>query len=158
MLGQLAPLILKHQATGSIGAVVLNPGQLSQSLSVGNYTITVSRVRDRRSMAVASTTADAAPAYAMVIGTGPDDYVIAGGNAEITFSPNTPGPQVAGLAQVQAGHFVNGTWVPGRWLNGDDVLLNYKLAEAAATNQSGSGLRFGTDGPTIQSVKLYRYQ
>ena len=49
-------------------------------------------------------------------------------------------------------------WVPGRWLNGDDVVLNYKLAEAAADNQSGSGLKFGADGPTIQKVKLYRYK
>jgi len=157
VLGQLAPLILKHQGTGSIGAVVLNPGQLNQSVTVGNYTVTVSRVQNRRSTAVASTTEDAAPTYAMVIATGPDDYVIAASNAEIIFSPNTPGLPVAGLAQVQAGHYADGVWVPGRWLNGDDVLLNYKLAEAAATNQSGSGLRFAADGPAIQSVKLYRY-
>jgi hypothetical protein len=158
VLGQLAPLILKHQGTGSIGAVSLNPGQLNQSIAVGNYLVTVSRVKDRRSGAVASTAADAAPTFAIAIATGPDDYVIAASNAEITFSPNIPGPPIAGLAQVQAGHFVDGAWVAGRWLNGDDVLLNYKLAEAAATNQSGSGLRFATDGPTIQSVKLYRYK
>jgi Domain of unknown function (DUF5597)/Beta-galactosidase len=158
VLGQLAPLILKHQGSGSIGAVVLNAGQLNESIAVGNYTVTVSRVQNRRSTAVASTTADAAPTYAMVIETGADDYMISASNAEITFSPNTPGPPVAGLAQVQAGHFADGAWVPGRWLNGDDVLLNYKLAEAAATNQSGSGLRFAADGPTIQSVKLYRYK
>jgi hypothetical protein len=158
VLGQLAPLILKHQGMGSIGAVSLNPGQLSQSIAVGNYVVTVSRVQNRRSTAVASTAADAAPTFAIAIATGTDDFVIAASNAEITFSPNTPGPPIAGLAQVQAGHFVDGTWVPGRWLNGDDVLLNYKLAEAAATNQSGSGLRFAADGPTIQSVKLYRYK
>ena len=158
VLGQLAPLILKHQGTGSIGAVSLNPGQLNQSIAVGNYVVTVSRVQNRRSTAVASTAADEAPTFAIAIATGPDDYMIAASNAEITFSPNTPGPPIAGLAQVQAGHFVDGAWVAGRWLNGDDVLLNYKLAEAAATNQSGSGLRFAADGPTIQSVKLYRYK
>jgi len=48
--------------------------------------------------------------------------------------------------------------VPERKLSGDDILLNYRLAEAAAVNQSGSGLRFGPDGPTLQRVKLYRYQ
>ena len=158
VLGQLAPLILKHQGSGSIGAVMLNPGQLNQSIAVGDYTITVSRVQNRRSTAVASTAADAAPTYAMLIATAPDDYVIAASNAEITFSPNTPGPPVAGLARVQAGRYEDGVWIPGRWLNGDDVLLNYKLAEAAATNQSGSGLRFAAEGPTIQSVKLYRYK
>jgi hypothetical protein len=94
----------------------------------------------------------------LIIATGPDEYVIAASNAEITFAPNTPGPPVAGLAQVQAGSYVDGVWTPGRWLNGDDILLNYKLAEAAATNQSGSGLRFAADGPSIQKVKLYRYR
>jgi len=42
-------------------------------------------------------------------------------------------------------------------MNGDDLGLNYRLAEQAEANQSGSGLRFGPDGPTRQRVKLYRY-
>jgi len=158
VLGQLAPLILKHQGTGSIGAVLLNPGDLNQAITVGTYTVTVSKVQNRRSTAVASSIAEAAPTFAMIISTGPDEYVIAASNAEITFSPNTPGPPIAGLAQVEAGNYVDGVWIPGRWLNGDDVLQNYKLAEAAATNQSGSGLRFSADGPAIQKVKLYRYK
>jgi beta-galactosidase GanA len=158
ILRQLTPLILEHQGSGSLGAVLLNPGELSQTVAIGNYNVTVSKIQNRRSTAVASTTAEAAPTYAMIIGTGPDQYVIAASNAEITFSPITPGPSVAGLAQVQAGSYADGVWVPGRWLNGDDVLLNYKIAEAAATNQSGSGLRFSADGPAIQKVSLYRYQ
>jgi hypothetical protein len=43
-------------------------------------------------------------------------------------------------------------------MNGDDVLLDYNQASAVANNQSGSGLMFGADGPTVQRVKLYRYQ
>lgn len=158
ILAQLTPLILQHQGTGTIGAVVLAPGQTSQSIDIGGYTVRVNIIETRRSNAVASTSADVAPAYAMMIATGPNDYVVAGSNVEITFQPNTPGPPIAGLAQVQAGHYAEGVWVPGRWLNGDDVLLNYKLAEAAATNQSGSGLRFAADGPSILDVKLYRYR
>jgi hypothetical protein len=158
VLRELTPLILKSQGTGSIGAVVLKDSDLNQTIDVGHYAVTVSKIQNRRSTAVASSTAEAAPAYAMIIGTGPDEYVIAASNVEITFAPNTPGPPVAGLAKVQAGHFEDGVWVPGRWLNGDDVLLNYKLAEAAATNQSGSGLRFAANAPTIQRVELYRYK
>jgi beta-galactosidase GanA len=37
----------------------------------------------------------------------------------------------------------------------DERALNYKLAEAAAMNQSGSGLRFSGSGPAIQRVGLY---
>jgi hypothetical protein len=158
VLQQLSPLILKHQGTGSIGAVVLKDGELNEPIVVGEYTLTVSKIQNRRSSAVASSTAEAVPAYAMIIATGPNEYVIAASNTEITFSPNTPGPPVAGLAKVQAGRFANEVWIPARWLNGDDVLLNYKLAEAAATNQSGSGLRFVAGAPTIQRVELYRYR
>jgi hypothetical protein len=48
--------------------------------------------------------------------------------------------------------------VATRVLNGDDILLNYHLDEAAAVNQSGSGLKFMGDEPTVQRVKLYRYR
>jgi hypothetical protein len=43
-------------------------------------------------------------------------------------------------------------------VNGDDVVIEYDQAAAAARNQSGSGLIFGGNGPEIQHVKLYRYQ
>jgi hypothetical protein len=56
------------------------------------------------------------------------------------------------------GSWKNGHWKPNRQLSGDDVLLDYDLAGAAARNQSGSGLRFNADGPTVQRVTLYRYR
>jgi hypothetical protein len=96
--------------------------------------------------------------YGIFMALGPDEYLVAGNDIQVMFTPHTPGPAVAGLAEVWAGGFVDGKWMPGRKLSGDDILLNYKLGEAAAVNQSGSGLRFGPDGPTIQRVKLYRYQ
>jgi len=156
VLNQLAPLLLEHQGTGTMAAVVLGAQQHPQSVSVGNYTLTVDFAHNRRTGAISS--APDSPSFALIIATGPDEYMIAASGVEIVFSPNTPGPPIAGLAQVQSGNFVEGKWVPGRWLNGDDILLNYKLAQAADNNQSGSGLRFAPDGPTIQRVKLYRYQ
>jgi hypothetical protein len=44
--------------------------------------------------------------------------------------------------------------------NADDwaMVPEHDLAGAAARNQSGSGLRFNPDGPTVQRVKLYRYR
>jgi hypothetical protein len=95
--------------------------------------------------------------YAIVISVGPDEYFVAGLDVQVTFSPNTPEPEIAGLADAETGKFVKGRWIPGRKMNGDDVLLDYDQAGATAKNQSGSGLIFGADGPTIQRVKLYRY-
>jgi hypothetical protein len=120
---------------------------------VGNYVVHVDLLRNRRSGALA-----ASLGFAIVISTASDEYFISGRNVQVTFSPNTPGPEIAGIADAETGRFVKGEWIPGRKMNGDDILLDYNQTEAAANNQSGSGLMFGADGPTVQRVKLYRYQ
>jgi hypothetical protein len=153
VLAQLTPLILAHQASGTISAASLNPEHQTESIPLGNYTVDFDLRRNRRNPSQVP-----ALGYGLVIAVGPDEYVVAGTDIQVTFTPRTPGPPIAGLAEVEAGKFVNGQWMPGRRLSGDDILLNYKLAEAAENDQSGSGLRFGPDGPTIQRVKLYRYR
>ena len=153
VLSQLAPLILEHQASGTIAAVSLSAQHPSQSLPLGSYTVNVGLRRNRRNPS------EVAPmGYGLVLILGPDEYLVAASDIQVTFTPATPGPPIAGLASVWAGRYLGGKWVPGRKLSGDAILLNYKLAEAAAENQSGSGLIFGPDGPTIQRVKLYRYK
>ncbi len=78
---------------------------------------------------------------------GPDEYLVAGsGGVNVSFSPNSPGPPIAGIAYVEEGTFTNGRWVAGRRLNGDE-------------NSQGKTVRIGAmgnNGP-IQRVKLYRY-
>jgi len=152
-LAQMSPLILDAQSKGTIGAAWLNLGLTNQDINVGAYTLHVALPRDRRTQALRSTLG-----YALAISTGPDEYYVAGRSVQVTFSPNTPGPQIAGLAAAETGRFEKGRWLPGRRMNGDDVLIDYNQAAAAANNQSGSGLMFGADGPVIQHVKLYRYQ
>jgi hypothetical protein len=153
VLAQLAPLILEHQAGGTIAGALLNAEHPTQEIPLGNYVLNVDLRRNRR-----DPTQVPALGYGIFMAVGPDEYFVAGNDIQVTFTPHTPGLAVAGLAEVWAGRFADGKWVPGRKLSGDDILLNYKLGEAAAVNQSGSGLRFGPDGPTIQRVKLYRYQ
>ena len=153
VLSQLTPLILEHQAAGTIAGALLNSEHPTREISLGGYVISVDLRRNRREPAQVP-----AFGYGIFLAVGSDEYLVAGNDIQVTFRPATPGPSIAGLAEVWAGRFVEGRWVPGRKLSGDDILLNYKLDEAAAVNQSGSGLRFGPDGPTIQRVKLYRYQ
>jgi hypothetical protein len=152
VLAQLAPLILQHQTDGTVGAAWLNQSNQQQKISLGDYTVNFDVRRNRRNPAQAATVG-----YAIVIALAPDEFLIAGTDVQVTFTPRTPGDPIAGLADVEAGVFKNGKWTPNRKLSGDDILLNYKLAAAAAENQSGSGLSFGPDGPTMQRVKLYRY-
>jgi hypothetical protein len=153
LLAQMTPLILEAQAKGTIAAAWLNTKQQEQDIPLGNYIVNVNLRRNRRDPSQVP-----ALGYAIVISVGPDEYFVAGQDVQVTFTPKTPGPEIAGLARVEAGKFVKGQWVPGRILSGDDILLDYDLAGAAGKNQSGSGLIFGADGPSVQHVKLYRYR
>jgi hypothetical protein len=153
ILNQLAPLILEHQAKGSIAGAWLTPEGPLQTVPLGSYTLQFDLRRNRRAP-------DELPekGYGLAIAIAPDEYIVAGTDVQVMFSPNTPGAPVVGLLSVEEGTFVNGRWVAGRRLNGDEIQLRYDLSVAAGSNQSGTGLRFLADGPTIQRVKLYRYR
>jgi hypothetical protein len=69
---------------------------------------------------------------------------MAGRGLIVTFTPNPPGDPVAGIVAIDEGAFVNGRWVAGRRLNGDE-------------NHQGRHLRLTPDRFGIQRVKLYRY-
>jgi hypothetical protein len=153
VLAQLSPLILEHQAKGTIGAAWLNKGLQTTDIELGGYRVNVNLRRNRRAPNVIPEVG-----YAIVIASGPDEFYVAGSDVQVTFLPTTPGPPIAGLARVEAGRFEDGRWVVTRLLAGDDCVLEYDQAKAAAANQSGSGLRFPGDGPSIQRVRLYRYR
>jgi hypothetical protein len=83
------------------------------------------------------------PATAVLISTGPDEYYIIGNNFSITFSANGPGPEQVGLGTVEEGNFVDGKWVAGRRLAGDDT-------------QQGEFPTIRTRG--VMRITLYRYR
>jgi hypothetical protein len=153
-LSQLAPLILEHQAKGTIAAVSLNKATPDQQIKLGDYILNVGLVRNRRTPNVVPDTTG----YGIFMAVGPDEYVMAGNNLQITFTPNTPGPPVAGLARQEAGRFEDGKWIVTRYLGGDDSVLRYDIAAVAEMNQSGSGVRLTAGERGIQRVRLYRYQ
>ena len=152
VLRQITPLILEHQAKGTIAAVSLDTKNQSQDITLGEYTIHFDLRRNRR-----NPTEVPAFGYGMVLALAPNEYLVSGCDVQVTFSTRASNNEIVGLASVEEGTFVTGQWQAGRKLNGDDVLLNYDQAAAAAENQSGSGLRFGPEDPTLQRVKLYRY-
>jgi len=88
-------------------------------------------------------------AGAIFINVGPDEYFVAGsGPVDVTFSPNSPGDPHAGILSIDEGAFVDGRWVPGRRLNGDE-------------NGSGKYVRLNggvLPNGNIQRVRLYRYR
>lgn len=87
--------------------------------------------------------------------TGPDEYLLAGNNLLLTFTPDTPGPPIASLASQEAGRFDNnGKWVATHFLGGDDS----NFSSEPLVGQSGSVVRLAFGEHAVQRVTLYRYR
>jgi hypothetical protein len=150
-LGQLSPLILDAQGKGTIAAVTLKKPDTVQTIQLGNYKLQVelrynNRSKDNPEMG-----------YGIIINTGFDEYIIAGADIEVTFLTSTPGLSIVGLASVFEGTFEKGIWIPGRKLNGDEVMKNYDLAGEALKNKTGTVARITGPETGILKVKLYKY-
>jgi len=172
----LASLILDHQAKGTIAAAWLNKDNPDTDIRMAGYTLHVSLWGwGRRSMPEVPIgygtgdlkKLDAVPdtmGYAIFMPTGPDEFVMAGDNVLVTFTPDPPSSDLVALAEQSGGRFENGKWVIQRYLAGDDSMLRHDLALAALMGQSGFGVRlfsqphisFAERG--IQRVKVYRYK
>jgi hypothetical protein len=164
LISQLAPLISKHQGNGTITAVWLNPNDPPQKVRLGNYTLEVARLGAGRAGPPPATPAPAAapapgpatppPASAAIfIETGPDEYYAAGTDVSVSFTPNTPGPEHAGIGTVEEGTFVNGRWVPSRQLAGDETGEGQNLS---LRSHPIDRIPDGYVG--IQRFTLYRYR
>ncbi len=153
LLESMSPLLLEAQQGGTVNAVLLkrdkNP---AEELRAGDYylhfELRTSRWSDYRPEL----------GYALVMTMAPDEFIVAGKDVQVTFSPATPGPPVAALLWVDEGRFEDGNWIPRRRLNGDAIMLDYDLAKRAAMNTTGTGLKFTGVDRAVQRVKLYRYE
>ena len=111
LIDQLAPLIAKHQGDGTMSAVWLGPKDPPRKIQLGNYTI-YCLVYDAPRSAWRATAARTVPsAAAIFIATGPDEFYAAGNSVSVAFSPNTPGPERAGIGTRGRGHV--GEWPLG---------------------------------------------
>jgi beta-galactosidase GanA len=137
VLAKLAPLIVQHQADGSIHGFVL--GKDNPTVDFVMQGLTVHVTLDE----IFGYHADSG--YGLIIATGKDEFLGAGKGFRVSFaSRSAAGPQV-GIAAVDEGTFENGKWVPGRRLNGDE-------------NDQGKGWRFSPRQIGIEKVTLYRFE
>jgi hypothetical protein len=159
LIAQLTPLILQHQGDGTMSAVLLGPDDPPQKVRVGNYTLEAAFMKPRVAPLTQPTPIPPNTfASAIFIATGPDEYYVAGSGVILTFSPNTPGPPLAGLATVEEGSFVNGRWVPGRLLAGDSTEEGESIRILWAPGSWVPVYRQRASADAIQRVTLYRYQ
>ena len=150
MLDQLRPLILAHQGDGSMSAAELSQDHPADTMVLGGYALQVVRRHDRKSPLVADR------GYVLAIAESANRFIVDGKDVEVTFAANRAQPAVVELDQVEEGTFLNGLWIPGRRLNGDETMLDYDFSELTPKNQTGTGLRFGADGPTVVRVTVFR--
>jgi Domain of unknown function (DUF5597)/Beta-galactosidase len=157
VIAQLAPLISAHQGDGTMSAVLIGANDPPQKVSVGNYTLEVSYLMPRVQPPTPKPQPPFPNAAAIFIQTGPEEFYAAGTGVNVKFLPNTPGPQNVGLATVEEGVFVNGKWVPGRRLAGDDT-GDESLVLPRLHEEPDHPALFGPSQKGIQRVTLYRYR
>jgi hypothetical protein len=175
-LANLTPLVVEHQAKGTIAGAWLNKDNPETEIKLGGYTLHVSLWGwGRRSMsdipigqnAAGLKAFDVVPdlmGYGIFMATGPDEFVMAGDNVQVTFTPDPAGPEFVALAEQAGGRFENGKFVVTRYLAGDDSTLRRDVANAAVMGQSGFGVRLFSQPHlsfaerAIQRVKVYRYK
>ena len=71
----------------------------------------------------------------------------------VSFTPNTPGPEHAGIGTVEEGTFVNGHWVASRQLAGDETGEGQNLSLRSHPVDRIPDAYVG-----IQRFTLYRYR
>jgi beta-galactosidase GanA len=146
MLHQLAPLILAHAGQGEIRglrAPVAYDGTVNQApqiVDLGAIRFTANFVDPF----TASDKQDVASHGALLIQTGPDEFVAAGKGVTLAFA-DPAGKFRIGIEQIVEGQYQDGQFVAGRWLNGDE-------------SHQGRLLRLPPDAWSIQHLKLYRFQ
>jgi len=142
VLGQLAPMILEHQGTVTMKAVVVDPKGAAQKVQLGNYVFDCAVGRGWRAAQPAGR------GYAILIQTGADEFWVAGAELNIRFASTVVDSPLASLAAVEEGRFENGAWVVKRHLAGDDTGMG---------GDDRASLRL-TAEPGILHISLYSYR
>ncbi len=143
VLSQLTPLILSNQGKGTMAGVVLDGASQVAKIKLGDY---IFNIKHEYSWPYARKTEGENPRFGgMIIMMSPDEFYVAGKGLVVTFETSINDGTQAGIGSLDAGKFVDGKWVPGLRMNGD---------------QSHQGRHLDLPGNTysIQKVKLYKYK
>jgi hypothetical protein len=143
VLSQLTPLIISNQGKGTMAGILLDSARQTTSIKLGGYIFNVSH---EYSWPYAPRSEGDNPRFGgMIIMVSPDEFYIAGTGLIVTFATNTNDNSIAGIGSLDEGMFVDGNWIPGLRMNGD---------------QSHQGRHMDLPGNTfsIQKVRLYKYK
>jgi hypothetical protein len=147
VLNQLTPLLTSIDKS-KMTSVERQAGDSNAAVELGGYLLRIQYQQGQGPQAVLAGPTLAQPTVppgaALILNTGPDEFIVAAEGLTLSFAPNSSGPRQADILRVEEGTFHDGTWVAGRLLNGDETNGNNYLIFRGST-------------PTIQRVKLYRH-
>jgi hypothetical protein len=155
--------ISAHQGDGTMSAVLLSPKDPPQRLKVGSWTLEASFMMPRTQPPAAPPLTPIWNAAAIFIQTGPEEFYAAGTGVNVRFIPDTPGPRLASLATVELatveeGVLVNGRWVPGRRMAGDDTGSRRLVLPRLHVEPVEHPALFGPSQKGIERVTPYRFE
>lgn len=147
VLRQLAPTLLEARGRGRTGgfrATINEDGSLIDApvkKNLGGIEFTVTFVdpwmpKDQQTVANHG---------GLAIHAGGEDFWFAGQGITVTYKGADGGPPLVGIDVAEEGEFVDGKWVAGRRLNGDQT-------------HQGRHIRLPPGKPQIQKVRFYRYR
>ena len=144
ILSQLSPEILKYRGTGKMEGVLLDTSNKKQEIILGNYKITVSH-EYTLGWSPDESKPDWPMSGALIIREDDNSFIIAGTGVVVTFAVNDSSNISAGILQADEGKYVNGEWIAGRRMNGDQ-------------DHQGRHIRIPVGEWNIQKVTLYQYK
>jgi hypothetical protein len=127
-LSQVQQLILQHQGKGTMVGIYLDTTNKSQSFELNGYTIKANLAVPLFAPAggavagLSSSEKRVTSAGGIVFATAPDEFIVAGKDFTLSFTPLTADPKKPKIdvAYTDDGSFVNGKWITTRRLNGDE--------------------------------------
>ncbi len=137
ILKQISPIVLEKQAKGEIVGFVVDEKRPVVTREMGGYTVEVSLDELFGNKAKVG--------YGLVMTDGPNKFIGAGSGFRVRFFSRTKGPEIVGIGNVDEGVFSDGSWVPGRRLNGDE-------------NDQGRTWRFASWKLGIEKCTVYKYE
>ena len=142
-LAEIMPILLAHQGSGldehgnpRTHGFLLDKEHPAMDYNMGDYIAHVSldEIFGNHSE----------KAFGLIIQTGPEDFLGAGKGFRVSFTAAKAGTPHVGIASIDEGHYIDGKWIAGRRLNGDE-------------NDQGNEWRFDQRELHIEKAKLYRF-
>jgi beta-galactosidase GanA len=142
LLHGLAPLLLEAQGSGRMAGAVLDSDTPAVQMGLGDAAVSIRHDYTFEWSGPAREITPWPRSGALIIATGPRDYIVVGNGIIVTFATEQQNP--FGLLKVDEGRFVAERFVAGRRLNGDET-------------HQGRHVRIPYGKRGVQRVQLYRY-